>query len=74
MTVYRGVMLAMALLVTIVGIQNSEAVTVDFLFWKASMSLVILLAITATLGMGLGLFVAHVRRRKPSALSDGLPH
>jgi len=56
-----GLVLALLLLVTILVVQNAEVVTLRFLFWRASMSRVVLLLLTFLAGGVLGYVVAKRR-------------
>jgi uncharacterized integral membrane protein len=56
-----GLVLALLLLVTILVVQNTEVVTLRFLFWQASMSRVVLLLVTFVAGGVLGYILAKRR-------------
>jgi uncharacterized integral membrane protein len=61
----------LALLLLLFVVQNTEVVTVNFLFWSLSMSRVILIALTAAVGFACGFLVARLigrpGRSRPTA-------
>lgn len=56
--------IVLALLAVVVILQNTDVVTVNFLFWHASLSRVLLLLVTLLVGFVLGFLVAKLPRRK----------
>ena len=52
--------IALALLIVIVIVQNSETVTLRFLFWQLSMSRILLLTFAVLSGFTLGVLVAKL--------------
>jgi uncharacterized integral membrane protein len=59
--------LFLALLILVVIAQNTEVVTMKFLFWEASLSRVVLLLLTLIVGFVVGFVVAKMPRRKKGA-------
>lgn len=53
------------LLLFIVHIQNTQVVTLHFLFWELSMSQIILMPLLILFGFGLGFIVAKFVPRRP---------
>lgn len=56
--------IVLALLAVVVILQNTAVVTVNFLFWDASLSRVLLLLITLLVGFVIGFVVAKLPRRQ----------
>ena len=52
-----------ATLIVIFSIQNSEITDVDFLFWKVSMSRVLIILGSFAIGILVGILVSMKRRR-----------
>ena len=52
--------IALAVLIVIVIFQNTETVTLRFLFWRLSMSQILLLTFTVLSGFVLGVLVAKL--------------
>jgi lipopolysaccharide assembly protein A len=63
MQIYLIFAIILALLVTIFAVQNNAIIAISFLFWKLDGSLALVLMITLTLGILIGLLVSA-----PSAL------
>jgi uncharacterized integral membrane protein len=57
-----GLVLLLLLLVTILVVQNTEVVTLRFLFWEVALSRVLLLLLTFLAGGVLGYVLAKLRR------------
>ena len=59
------IILLLAILLTVIVIQNSNAADVHLLFWKISMSMIILIFIVALIGFVIGYLTHHfVTERK----------
>ncbi|MEN8209287.1 MAG: LapA family protein [Candidatus Fermentibacteria bacterium] len=52
------IILILAILLTVIIIQNSKAADVHLLFWKISMSMIILIFLVALIGFTIG-YLAH---------------
>lgn len=55
-----GVLVVLALIILI---QNSQIVTLHFLFWQISMSLIIWLIFTLIIGFGIGYLLQMLRKK-----------
>ncbi|MCD4700872.1 MAG: LapA family protein [Candidatus Aegiribacteria sp.] len=53
------VILILAILLLVIVIQNSNAADVHLLFWKISMSMIILIFFVALIGFAIGYLVHH---------------
>ena len=56
-----ALILGLMLLAVIFAVQNADAVTVDFLFWKLNASLAVLAAVCITVGVLLGVLIVLPR-------------
>ena len=63
-----GLVLLLLLLVTILVVQNTEVVTLRFLFWEVALSRVLLLLLTFLAGGVLGYVLAKLRRGSPPSV------
>jgi len=52
----------LAVILLIILLQNTQVVSVQFLFWKISMSRIILLPIVMTIGFIIGFFLGRKRK------------
>lgn len=60
-----AIILVLAILLTVIVIQNSNAADVHLLFWKVSMSMIILIFFAALIGFIIGYLAHHfVMERK----------
>lgn len=57
-------LLIVGLLLAIIVVQNTEVVTVTLLFWRFSMSRVVLILVTGLLGFVLGFVTAKLGRSR----------
>ena len=60
----RALLVVLLALATVLIAQNTEVVAVRFLFWEAHLSRVVLLMLTLTLGILIGITLGMVSRRK----------
>jgi uncharacterized integral membrane protein len=52
--------IALATLITVVIVQNTQVITLRFLFWDLSMSRILLLTFAVLTGFAMGVFVAKL--------------
>lgn len=58
------IFIILAIVFLIFLLQNTQIVTVQFLFWNFTMSRIILIALILLVGLILGFIIAEVRRRR----------
>lgn len=58
------IFIILAIVFLIVLLQNTQIVDVQFLFWKFTMSRIILIALIMLVGLILGFIIAEVRRKR----------
>ncbi|MCF7908598.1 MAG: LapA family protein [Candidatus Omnitrophica bacterium] len=59
MKLKRIILLVLGCLLLIILLQNTQVVTLRFLFWKLSMSRIILLPLVIVIGFSLGFFIGR---------------
>lgn len=57
-------LIILIVLIVVVIAQNSEVVTVRFLFWEASLSRIVLLIVTLAVGVIIGFLGAKLPKRR----------
>ncbi len=58
------IFIILAVVFLIVLLQNTQIVDVQFLFWKLTMSRIILIALIMLVGLILGFIISEVRRKR----------
>jgi uncharacterized integral membrane protein len=61
MNVKKSVIIAVSAVIVIVLFQNTQVVSLRFLFWQVSMSQIILLPVILAVGIGAGYFLGRRR-------------
>ncbi len=58
------IFIILGILILIFLVQNTQIVSVQFLFWNFQMSRIILIALILLVGLILGFIIAEVRRKR----------